>query len=433
MSLFTVLIPVNKFPQYDDAFTIQCKKICKFLSKRIELKIFWIMFPSIPPYKKSEITSDHNILFLDEGNSLIQIFDLIKPNMVFVNGSLDFHNVETVLISKSLKIPVFSLFFRNPYVPKSSFSSTLIARLRGLTTKYGDNVENFKPTSSFTIKFYLKQFRRLYSTLKINGFTTIKSVNFILKYIKIVSSDVNPIDKIIAGNLNFCNLDKMKENLLLSNFDNSSIFVVGDPYFDDHKIIKPKYFVEKKSSKSNILFVSAPNHEHGLCSKEKEFNLIIDIINIIQKEGYDISLKIHPSSSILIDYENALKNKTLKQVHIFQSEPLTDLLLDYDLMITYGGTGAIHDAALLGKPILNLDFDKTLTGQSVHYFDQIITHCKNISTLISDISSAEQKMIIQTDIEKFAKKYLGYSIKKPSENIVNIIHSFISKNYSGKK
>jgi|TARA_B110000495_G_C23027973_1_gene611342 hypothetical protein len=426
MPLLTVLIPVNKHPQLNDAFTIQCKKICETLSKKIELKIIWVMFPSIPAYEKSDLTSiNHDVLFFNKSDNLVKLFKNIKPDIVFINGSLDFHNVTTNLVSKSLKIPVFSLFFRNPYVVKLSSVSALNARFSGLTTKYTDNTKKSKPTRLFTIKFYFNQFHSLYSTLKSLKFTKIQSFSFILKYVKIISIDVNPADQIISGNLNFCNVEQMKQVLLDSNFVDSSISIVGDPYFDNQNIINEKTISEKKSEKYSILFCPSPNHEHGLCSMNKEFNLIIDTINIIQKNDIEIALKIHPSSSRIDEYVTMLKGKISKPIHIFQSENLTDLFDNYDIMLTYGGTGAMHDAVLLGKPIVNLDIDKKLTGQPIHYDDKIITHCKNLDSLIQDIQISYEKIITPKDIESFFQKYLGYSKIKPSVKISDIILSFI--------
>ena len=217
----------------------------------------------------------------------------------------------------------------------------------------------------------------------------------------------------------------MKQVLLDSNFVDSSIFVVGDPYYDGHNIINEKIISKKKSEKYSVLFCPSSNHEHGLCSMNKEFNLIIDTINIIQKHDVEIALKIHPSSSRMDEYVNMLKGKISKPIHIFQSENLIDLFDNYDIMLTYGGTAAIHDAVLVGKPIVNLDIDKKLTGQVIHYDEKIIIHCKNLDSLIQDIQVSYNKIITPKDIESFFQKYLGYSKIKPSVKISDIILSFI--------
>ena len=72
-----------------------------------------------------------------------------------------------------------------------------------------------------------------------------------------------------------------------------------------------------------------------------------------------------------------------------------------------------------------LDIDKKLTGQPMHYDDKIITHCKNLDSLIQDIEISHKKIITPKDIESFFQKYLGYSKIKPSVKISDIILSFI--------
>jgi len=434
MTLLTILIPTNSPPKFDDAFTNQCKKICDSLSKKIDLHLIWVMFPSIPPYDESDCTlSDGNIIFSDKFNSFQNIFEHVKPNIVMVNGSLDFHNVETILMSRFKKIPVITLFFRNPYVEKTSFISTFRARFRGAIAEYSADLDKMHLGKSFTIKFFLKQFSSLFKTLNEIESTKIQSFIFFLKYLKIIFSDVNPAHKITSGNINLCNVEKNKEILIDLNFDSSSIFVVGDPYFDDHDFSKQKFSIKNKSDKPKILFIPPARHEHGLCSKNDEMNLIIDVINLIQKNDFEISLKIHPSSSIMEEYTNALEGKTLNPISIFQSENLIELLNNYDLVVTYGGSGAIHDSALLGKPIVNLVFNKYLTGQAAHHDEKIISHCKNIKFLISDIQNSHQKIITLKDVENFFQKYLGYSQGKPSDHAADIIYTFFQKISNQKK
>jgi len=434
MTLLTILIPTNTPPKFNNAFTIQCKKICESLSKKINLRLVWVMFNSIPPYEKSDcLKSNDLVIFSDEFNSFHKIFEHVKPDIVFVNGSLDFHNVETIFVSKFKKIPVITLFFRNPYVEKLSFISTFRARFRGVTAEYNIDTDEEHFGKSFTIKFFVKQFRFLFKTLNDIETTKIQSFIFFLKYLKIIFSDVNPVNKIISGDINLCNVKKNKEILIDSNFKDSSIFVVGDPYFDNHDLTKQKYIIEKKFVNPKILFITPANHEHGLCSKKEEMNLIISVINTILKNDFEIGLKIHPTSSKMKEYVDALEGKILNPISLFQSENLIDLLNDYDLVLTYAASGAIHDSVLLGKPIVNLDFNRNLTGQVVHHDDKIITHCKNLQSLISDVKNTQKKVITLEDVENFFQKYLGYSQGKPSDHAADIIYTFYQKIFNQKK
>jgi hypothetical protein len=433
MTLITILVPTNTPPKFNDAFTIQCKKICESLSKKATLRLLWVMFPSIPPYKKSDcLSSNDDVVFFDDFDSFHKLFDHIKPDVVLVNGSLDFHNVETILVSKFKKIPLVTLFFRNPYVKKLSIFSTFKSRFRSVMSEYDADEYEQPLKKSFTTKFFFNQFQSLFKTLHEIHFTKIQTFIFFLKYVIINFSDVNPTNKIISGDINLCNVDKNKDILLSSNFNESSIFVVGDPYFDNHDISEQKYVSEESLKQPKILFITPANHEHGLCSKNDEMNLIVRVINFVLEHNYKIAVKIHPSSSRMHEYADALK-RTISVIPLFQSENLIELLNNFDMVITYGGSGAIHDSVLLGKPIVHLDFDKNITGQSIHHFDKIITHCKNFDELILNIQISQNKKITKNDIKSFFQKYLGYYQGKPSDNAANIIHTFFKKDSVQKK
>lgn len=426
--ILNILIPTNSPPTFNDAFLNQCKNILKSLSKKINLHITWVMFPSLPPYNKLDcISANDSVIFSDDFEDLTKIFEYVKPDVVFINGSLDFHNLENILVAKFKKIPTITLFFRNPYFEKESVIFTIKSRLRSIFMK--DNVDVSIPDHNkfTTLRFFFYRLLSLSKTLNYIKFPKILSFFFLIQYIKMSFSDISPIHKFISGDINLCNVEKNKHILINSNFKNSSIFVVGDPYFDNHEIHKSKNLIKKDIFKPKILFVPTPTHEHSLCSSKDEFNLIINVVNTILNNDFDVALKIHPSSSRIAEYVDALKGNILNPINIFQSEDLVELLKNYDVMLTYGGTSAIHDAVLLGKPIVNLDFNKNVTGQVVHHDKKIISQCKNISSLISNIQSANNKTINSKDVEQFFQKYLGYSKEKPSKLAANIVYDFLQK------
>ena len=431
--ILNILIPTNSPPTLNDAFLNQCKNILKSLSKKINLHITWVMFPSLPPYNKLDcISKNDSVIFSDDYEDLTKIFEYVKPDVVLINGSLDFHNLENILVAKFKKIPTITLFFRNPYFKKESVIFTIKSRLRSIFMK--DNVDVSIPDHNkfTTLRFFFYRLLSLSKTLNYIKFSKFSHFFFLLQYIKMSFSDMSPVHKFISGDINLCNVEKNKNILINSNFKNSSIFVVGDPYFDNHEIHKPKNLIKKDILKPKILFVPTPTHEHSLCSSKDEYNLIINVINTILKNDYNVALKIHPSSSLMNEYVNALKDNTLQPIKIYQSEDLVQLLKNYDIMLTYGGTSAIYDAILLAKSIVNLDFNNNVTGQAIFRDDNLITHCTNLSSLISDLEFTHKKTINSRDIENFFHKYLGYSKNKPSELAANILYDYLKKTFNLK-
>jgi len=432
--ILNVLIPTNSPPTFNDAFLNQCKNILKSLSKKINLHITWVMFPSLPPYNKLDcISTNDSVIFSDDFEDITKIFEYVKPDVVFINGSLDFHNLENILVAKFKKIPTITLFFRNPYFKKESVIFTIKSRLRSIFMKDNIDVNMSHHNKSTALRFFFYRLLSLSKTLNYIKFPKILSFFFLLQYIKMSFSDMSPVHKFISGDINLCNVEKNKNILINSDFKNSSIFVVGDPYFDNHEIHKSKNLIKKNILKPKILFVPTPTHEHSLCSSKDEYNLIINVVNTILKHDFDVALKIHPSSSLMNEYVNALKGNTLQPIKIFQSEDLVELLKNYDIMLTYGGTSAIYDAILLAKPIVNLDFNNDVTGQAIFRDNKLITHCTDISSLILDFEYAYKKTINSSDIEFFFQKYLGYSKNKPSELAANILYVYLKKTFKLKR
>jgi hypothetical protein len=423
----TILIPHNRLPHLHDAFTLQSKKICSDLSKKINLKIVWIIFPSIPPFKKLDAKlTDEKIIFPDQFNNVAEIFEYVNPDLVIINGTLDFHNVQTFLMSNFLSIPTVSLFFRNAHLIKFSLISTIKTRFRIFFDK--NNQETSDITSDITSPsvFFMSQLKSVFKTLKKAGFKRFQSIIFILHYMFIILFNSYPTHKIISGNINFCINERMKNKLISADFDPSTVFVTGDPFFDDLKLTTINNQCEKKLDKIKILFCPTPRHEHGLTSKKKEFHLIINVINkILNENDLEVALKLHPSSSIMEEYANELDGKIKKSITFYQSENLLKLLSKYDVLLTYGGTNAITSAILNQKPVINLNFKTDLTGEVVFYDDNLITQCRDINFLVSDIKKTKSIHISEIDIKKFLQNYFGYvdgtSSAFASDIIINLL------------
>ena len=425
MKSMTVLIPHNKLPYLHDTFTLQCKKICESLSKKINLKIVWVMFPSFPPHENSDFKSNNQeIIFSDQFDSILEIFKYVNPDLVLVNGSLDFHNVNTILMSRFKKIPVVTLFFRNIHLVTFSLSSILKVRIKNIFFKKKSKLSQSTLKQS-PLEFFLSQANSLFKTAKIVNSTRFESIAFILNYIRIIFSNFFPVHKIISGDINLCSGEKLKKKLISSGFDNSSVFVVGDPSYDDLDL-PIQNNQPKKSDKSKILFCPTPRHEQGFCSKKKEFDLIINVINkILDENDLEIALKLHPSSSSMKEYVDELEGKILKPIIFHQSEDLLQLLAQYDVLLTYGGTTAMTYASLLRKPSLNLDFDRNLTGIVFYNDDNVITQCRNLNSLVSDIKNVNCKAISEDDTKKFFENYFGFFDGKSSIRASDAIINFL--------
>lgn len=413
MRRLKILIPHNKPPFVNDLMTTQCKKICSELEKKFELKIIWVIYPT-----DENLTfegNDPNIIYAEKYSNAIEILETVHPDLVMINGSMDFHNVSTALASKYKQIPMVVIFFRNfIHVISTPTKKSIKVRLR----------------SGFTYpKFYINQYVFLIKTLKKINYSFFKMSKFLLSYSNMIFFSYFPINNVISGDINLCKDEKWTKKLIETGFDKSSIFVVGDPYFDSLSKEKQNSKITKiENNKTKILFCTAALSAHNFCSKKEENELIIDVVNeILKHEDFEIDIKIHPSTVSREDYEKEVLPKLSSRVMVYQAENLTELINQYHVILTYGGTGAIHNAALIGKPIVNLDFKTNTTANNVFIDDKIITQCERLSNLSSDIKQSKMKTILENDIQQYIDKYIGISDGKSSIRAADAIFDLVNK------
>ena len=378
MKHLKILISHNKLPHIHDLMTLQCKKICSELEKKMSVEINWLIFPS--EEFSTFRNSDPKIIDVSKYHNVVEILNFVQPNIVMINGSMDFHNVDIALASKYMKIPLITIFFRNFFNVVSGSKSQLI-KGRGR-----------KILSLFT--FYLKQVIFMIKTLQKINFSLLNLTRFTLSYLKMIFFSYFPISNYISGDINLCSNQIWKEKLVKHGFEKSNIFVVGDPYFDSMFTEIQNYDSKSviNTEKIKILFCTTTMYGHGLCSKMEESELIINTINkILKYDDFEILLKIHPSTASREYYEKEILPRLSSNVVLYQHENLLNLITQNDVMLTYGGTGAIHYGALMRKPIVNLDFKTNVTGNNVFLDDKIIIQCKSLANLISDIQQCKNK------------------------------------------
>ncbi len=424
MKPINILIIHNKNPKDHDLFTNQVKAICQKLNNKIQLKITWVVFPSHDTIN-SKIESSE---FIDsrEYKDTFEIIKHVKPDFVIINGSLDFHNVNTSLTAKYLKIPLIVLFLRDfQYVKLHSRIKSLKFRTSVLTNYEITSRDDLQTINSKQLrKYYLNQFWHLFKILRKTKKNIFSSIIFLFKYGKLVVFELYPVNELIYGKINLCSNKKWKDKLIEEKCSESKIFVIGDPYFDSiyNEIKNDKNILIENRDKIRILFCTATIHEHGMCTKNEEYDLIRNTIeNISQSEKFEISLKIHPSTSSKKEYEEQILKNIPKNIPIFQKENLIDLIKNHDIMLTYGGPGSVHYGVLMGMPIVNLDYNTSATRNNVYVDDNLILQCKNQKVLIDCLKKTKKKKITQNNIDNYIKKYIGIFDGNSAERASQII------------
>ena len=295
----TVLIPRPRPPDSQEIIITEIRNILDKLKEKYDLKIIWVLFQP----KKIEKSTYEDIAILDFQNfdNAIEILEKTKPDLILIQGTLEFSNVAFAMGGKFLKIPIVTLFsFFVTFFHSDTFWLAVKNRLNQIFSKniMGEVSNDTKPEKLKSLKFIIKKFAFLLNTYQKITSSKIKLMKFSLLYsIKRMSKHI-PIQNLVDGDLNVCYVPEMAEKLIQSGFNKSNIVVTGNPAFDKlfNEIKTRKIEIPPNNEKIKILFCPAPLHEHGICSKKEEDELIINVLNkILKNDDFEIALKIHPS------------------------------------------------------------------------------------------------------------------------------------------
>jgi UDP-N-acetylglucosamine:LPS N-acetylglucosamine transferase len=428
MQSLTILLPRTKPPDIHDLYTNILKNILNELKTKYKIKTIWLVFQ--PGLIIESNADDSQIIDFHNYGNAIDVIKSVKPDLIIIEGSLDFSNVAFALAGHFCNVPVITSFFR--WTLTGSSSSTWLAiksRLRIISSKniLGD-YSSGQSNRARTVKFFIKKLFFLISTkhqITKNYFYDFK---FMIYYIKKMLSVLHPYDKIISGNLNLCSTDSWIEKLKQNNFEQNTLLQVGNPYFDDifNRIHKLKQV--NPPNKKSILFCTEALHEHGIISKQKEFHLINQVLTITKNIGYETSLKIHPSSSSISEYEENLNFQDF--VKIFQKDDILELISKYDLVISYGGSSVILYAICLNKPVILLKFfyDETGIKKTRFFMEGITPECKSLDEF-RNILNKSMTLIHESDSHKFLDHFMGNFDGKSSKRIADAIDSLLKNRH----
>jgi len=427
----TILLPRNKPPGVHDLIASVIDISLKKLKQKYDIKLVWVVFqPEIMTKIKN---NDLETIDFHDYHDAIKILEQTKPDLIFVDGSLDFFNVAFTLAGKFKKIPTVTWFFRWSYDTTSITRwMSIRSRLRILSSsKIAADHSGGKNSKWRTISFFIKKYLFLINTIKVMNYNILQLIQFTGSYTKLMMLNLHPVDKKFSGDLNLC-LNKHWITLLQkNNFSENSIALVGSPYFDE-VYEKIKSFPSTNSSqkqKIKILFCPGPIHEHGYISKTKEDKLVIKVINEILNDGnFEIDMKIHPSTSSFEEYSKLLNNVKYN-VKLFQKEDLLELLKNYDMMLTYGNSSVALFGIAIKKPVVFINFftDGSKPQKNTYHYENITVECNRIESLLSKIKKVKQSIISENDFEKYMNEYLGMFDGKSSERIANHLLKILEK------
>jgi hypothetical protein len=424
MKKIKILIPKIRPPDVDDITTFQIKAIINELDNDCEIEQYWLIFQ---PKTLDTINNKnfHQINYQDYDDA-IDVLEKIKPDVVLVEGILGINGISFSLATKFLKIPMISLFTTIGNFGSEKKWFRIFSTFRFLSlNKFGGDIK--KEKKSFQVlRYSFSRYRFLLKTLKNMNYNIFQIISFVLFYprVQIFSRTKHTIHKIMNSDVNICPNKDWSKKLSNLGFDESKISIVGNPSFD---LIFKKFNTYSKvinDGKIKVLFCTSPMHEHGHWSKQKEFELIKNILKIVSKMNkIKISVKIHPSTSNLNEYYFFL-NDHLENVSLYQKEDIVKLVQENDLIITYGDSSVSLYGVLLKKRMIYVNLS-SLQSWNIYFDPNLMLECKNIHNLPELITKILTIIPENKFYEKYIDKHLGTfdgnSSKRIADNIIQLI------------
>ena len=427
MKELTILVPKIYPPENNDIVSNELKNIFSKLKLHFKIKVYWIVFQ---PYEFEQYSIDDSIIIdYHKFKNAIEVIDKFKPDIICTEVVLGLNGIAFATAGKFRKIPVVTISHPGHHIKTTKFFQFKMFTRLFLSKKILGDVSNSNKKFGFFI-WAMHRYSFLFSTLRKceKNILELMKIFWIYPRIQILSNTFFTMHPILSGDLNICFTKHHYEMLLDSKFDEKTLVITGDPAYDHiYDKMQKKSHSFQNSDKIRILLSLSSMHEHGFLTKEEDDKIVLDIIDIIsQKPDFEISLKIHPSSSSYEEYDSLLR-KTSYNVKIYQKENTIELMNNYDVMLNYGNSNVVLDVMLTGKPVVKYILNSSQEFNRF-YDPSVMIGCTKISELPSAIKKSIQKptsdISLTSYIENHIGKYDGKSAERVSNEIKKLVESF---------
>jgi len=407
--------------------TLCFEQILQYLRKKTDVHITWLVYQPERLKIEPKNNTQTSILDIHDFKNALDVVQQVKPDIIWVAPTLNLPDYALSLAGKYMNIPVVG---------------ELVTELMKKTSKFDVSISYFKMFFESSVptdvvdgnnkfmrrgKFFLFKYQFVLKTqLAIKmGFLKIIG-NFISHMNSHLSIHTNLHNPKFAVDLHFVETKKLIDILVKNGFERSSLVPTGIPMYDDvferlEKIeVKPKTDGRKK-----ILLVTHAMFEHGFWTRTQRDSLVRGIVSEISKHKNEMSLtvKIHPSSELLIDYQELI-NPIDDTIPIHKDGDVTEFIKNSDVVISYSGSSSLVHAIACQKPIIVCNFYNL--ENDIFQEKGVVSECKNKSIIIPLIkevieSNPVTKEKIDDFIEEFFYKLDGRASERIGDTILNLL------------
>ncbi|MBI5859970.1 MAG: hypothetical protein HZB73_04645 [Nitrosarchaeum sp.] len=355
-STLKILVPYPSAHDKKSVITLLFDNLIPLLKEKIDIKILRLVYQSTSIDTSSyENDPVNQVLDIHDYKNAVELVKKEKPDIIYANPYPGFIDFAFSTAGKSLNIPVINLIFQEPGdLPK-------FALYKSYMTKFFQNSipsegDSSKKTAMGRGKFITYKFLFMLKTLAATKMNPLKIAYILILFLKFYLFP--PLmDRRLAISIHFLQNEVMKEKLISLGFDQKSLIVTGNPLYD-------KFFqktLTKEPSKNRlvrILFAPDTLYEFGEWTKEQRNSAIENIVKKINKEKneFDLTVKIHPSATILSDYQ-AIIHQIDPKIPVYQEGGVQDFLDKIDVLISFtSSSSSVVYSMLAVVPIIICNF-----------------------------------------------------------------------------
>lgn len=429
--MLRILSVLHTMPNVKSYRTLCFENILAYLRTKTDVHMTWLVY--MPDKLNLPIQNDSNVTILDIHNykNAIEVIQKVKPDIIWVAPTLNLPDYALALAGKFLKIPVVGELVNELFIKSDQIDviKTYISQFfqKSVPTDATTDKKQFMKRGRFFLYKYLfllrtqKAIKMNMLNMLVDFFTIVKAHLTIMKHLH------NPK---FSVNLHFVESEALIESLVRNGFEKSSLVVSGIPMYDT--VFQKLQELQKSTkirndSKIHVLLLTHAMYEHGYWTRGQRDKLVREIVSEVIKHGDEISLtvKIHPSSEILAEYQSLI-NPINPKIPIHQKGDILDFIFACDVVLAYSTESALLYALVLGKPIIILNFFDL--EHDLFLERGLVYECKENSSLISLIKQGmKSNLATKSKLDEFVREFLYKLDGRASERIGNTLLHLTSK------
>ncbi len=423
MKKITILIPTHVLPTSKTVVTIFFDNFLPILKTKFNVKLVWLVYSPDELNTIPNFTNDHEILDIHNFSNAVEVIKKIKPDLVYASPDWSFIDYAISSVASNFNIPVFFMVHaRDDLAIKKQLLKNIKTNFtRFFESSVSSTSQHNKRKIAMRGRFFLFKYLFLLKT-KIELRESIISTLFNL-WIYVLTGNNN--SKFAPNTIQFLENEQLLEPLVNLGFQKFKLIVTGNPMYD-------KFFrqINKSTLENNpkkVLFVPSTLYEHGFWSIKQRNFTVEKIIETINKNNinFELSVKIHPSTSSLSEYETII-HKINPNIPIFQKGGIDKYLDNVDIIISSQSSTAEVYALLAHKKIVICNFFSS--EEDLFVKEGIAVSCNNPDNLISCLENSFNLNNYEIRRENFIKKFMYKLDGNSSKRILDILITVLEKN-----